>query len=78
MSNERDTVLEVQGMTCPSCLRHVTSALKSVGGVGKVDVKLRDGIVVVQHDAIEAPIDRLVDALRDAGYESQPRQAAAV
>ena len=78
MNKERDTVLEVQGMTCPSCIRHVTAALTEVDGVEKVDVKLRDGLVVVQHDASAAPIDRLIDALRDAGYESQRRRAAQV
>ena len=58
MSTERDTILEVQGMTCPSCIRHVTAALNEVDGVEKVDVKLRDGLVVVQHDPNAAPIDR--------------------
>ncbi len=75
MSNEQDTVLEVQGMTCPSCIRHVTSALEDIEGVGTVDVKLRDGIVVVKHDAAEAPITQLIDALADAGYVSKQRQA---
>jgi copper chaperone len=78
MSHERDTVLDVQGMTCPSCIRHVTAALKEVGGVAKVDVKLKDGLVLVQHDASAAPVDRLIDALREAGYESQPRNTAQV
>jgi copper chaperone len=73
MSNRRDTVLEVQGMTCPSCIRHVTAALDDLDGVEKIDVKMKDGLVVVQHDASAAPVDRLVDALREAGYESQPR-----
>lgn len=71
MTTQRDTILTVHGMTCGSCVRHVTAALKQLDGVGKVDVKLRDGIVVVGHDAVAAPIDRLIDALRDAGYESQ-------
>ncbi|MGE0396485.1 MAG: heavy-metal-associated domain-containing protein [Kofleriaceae bacterium] len=75
MSNEQDTVLEVQGMTCPSCIRHVTSALRDVDGVGTVDVKLRDGLVVVKHDAAQAPITQLIDALADAGYVSKQRQA---
>ena len=75
MSTQRDTVLEVQGMTCPSCVRHVNQALVDVDGVSKVDVKLREGVVVVQHDS-QAAVDRLVDALREAGYESRPRAGA--
>ncbi len=75
MSNDQDTVLEVQGMTCPSCIRHVTSALKEVAGVGNVEVKLRDGIVLVKHDTAQAPITQLIDALAEAGYVSKQRQA---
>ena len=74
MSNEQDTVLEVHGMTCPSCIRHVSSALTDLEGVGTVDVKLRDGLVVVRHDANQAPVPRLVEALTDVGYVSKPRQ----
>lgn len=73
MSNPKDTILEVQGMSCPSCIRHINEALTEVDGVRKVEVKLKDGVVVVAHDAGAAPVGRLVDALRDAGYESQPR-----
>ena len=74
MSKEQDTILEVQGMTCPSCIRHVTSALTDIDGVGKVDVKLRDGLVVVKHDASQAPITQLIEALGEAGYASKQRQ----
>ncbi|MBA3462463.1 MAG: heavy-metal-associated domain-containing protein [Deltaproteobacteria bacterium] len=74
MSNERSTVLEVQGMTCPSCIRHVSSALTELDGVGAVEVKLRDGVVVVKHDATQAPIDQLIAALDEAGYASKPRE----
>lgn len=73
MSQDQDTILEVQGMTCPSCIRHVSSALTELPGVGKVEVKLRDGIVVVQHDTTQAPIAQLVEALGEAGYASRPR-----
>jgi copper chaperone CopZ len=37
MSNEQDTILEVEGMSCPSCIRQVTSALTELEGVGKVE-----------------------------------------
>lgn len=75
MSNERDTILEVEGMTCPSCIRHVTSALMDIEGVGTVDVKLRDGLVVVKHDTTRAPVTELIAALGEAGYVSNQRKA---
>lgn len=71
MSNHH-TILEVAGMTCPSCIRHVTSALTDVAGVATVEVKLRDGLVVVRH-ASQATIAQLIGALADAGYESKER-----
>ncbi len=74
MSNEQDTMLEVQGMTCPSCIRQVSSALTELEGVGAVNVKLRDGLVVVKHDATQAPIDQLIAALDEAGYASKQRE----
>ena len=73
MGNEKDTILEVQGMSCPSCIRHVSSALTELEGVGKVDVKLRDGIVIVQHDASQAPVTQLIETLNEAGYASKQR-----
>ncbi len=73
MSTDKDTILEVQGMTCPSCIRHVTSALSDIDGVDKVDVKLRDGLVHVKHDNAQAPIAQLIEALNEAGYVSRER-----
>lgn len=72
------TILDVEGMTCMSCIRHVNDALCDLDGVAKVEVKLRDGTVIVQHDPAQAPVSSLIDALREAGYESQPRTASGV
>lgn len=73
-----DTTLDVEGMTCMSCIRHVNDALRDLDGVDKVEVKLREGTVIVRHDAAQAPITTLIEALRDAGYESKERTAPAV
>ena len=73
MSNERETVLVVDGMTCHSCVRHVTAALEDVDGVEKVEVKLKEGTALVRFDAAEATIDQLIEAVREAGYESQAK-----
>ena len=74
MSNDQDTILEVQGMSCPSCVRHINSALKELDGVGAVDVVLRDGIVIVKHDTAQAPVTQLIEALDEAGYPSKQRE----
>lgn len=39
--------LSVQGMTCGSCVKHVTKAIESLGGVESVHVDLQSGRVQV-------------------------------
>jgi copper chaperone len=71
---QKETLLKVDGMSCGSCVHHVDVALKDVDGVSKVDVRLRQGQVLVQHDA-DTAVESLVKALADAGYESKPLAA---
>lgn len=77
MSNtkQKQTVLAVEGMTCSSCVSHVDQALKELRGVDEVEVRYREGKVVVEHDAGNAPVAALIEALREAGYESRPVEA---
>jgi copper chaperone len=63
------TTLRVEGMSCPSCVSHVRDAL-AIEGVTAVDVRLREGTVVVAHDDRVAG-HRLVAELADAGYEAR-------
>jgi copper chaperone len=74
--NNKQIVLDVTGMSCPSCIRHVNVALSDLDGVAKVDVRLRDGKVVVQYDPQLVQVSALIEALREAGYESAPSAAA--
>ena len=71
---DRDvTILEVSGMSCGSCIRHVAHALKQLDGVADVEVRLESGEVEVRHDASLAPPRELVAALDGAGYPARPR-----
>jgi len=74
--NNKETLLDVMGMSCPSCIRHVNAALADIEGVAKVEVRLRDGKVLVQHDPAVANVNTLIEALREAGYESTVSAAA--
>jgi copper chaperone len=71
MSRDIQTILDVDGMSCGSCVRHINEALGELEGVQGVDVKLREGKVVVRHDAEVAPVSRLLKSLEDAGYEGR-------
>ncbi len=68
--NTMETRLNVQGITCPRCVHHVNTALGEVEGVEQVEVKLREGSVIVKHGAAVSLLT-LVKALREAGYESR-------
>ncbi|MCA9569806.1 MAG: heavy-metal-associated domain-containing protein [Myxococcales bacterium] len=61
-----ETWLIVEGMSCPSCIRHIDGALKGVDGVEAVDVRLREGKVLVRHRGV-MPAD-LARAVEAAGY----------
>lgn len=71
----KETILEVDGMTCSSCVRHVEGALRKIEGIGAVEVKLREGKVRVEHDPAKAPIARMIEVLADAGYDSRPQES---
>jgi len=60
--------LQVEGMTCGSCVRHVNAALAPVAGVAEVEVDLAAGRVRVAGDA---DLQALLDVLQDAGYPAR-------
>lgn len=62
--------LEVQSMSCGSCVNHVTQALKPVAGVDDVAVELQSGHVRVS-GTFDVAVEHLVSALADAGYPAR-------
>ena len=72
MSTLQQTVLNVEGMTYHSCIRHVESALRDLEGVRGVEVRLQEGKAIVDHDGQEPSTAAMVEALREAGYASAP------
>lgn len=66
------TILNVEGMSCPSCIAHVSEAL-TIRGVANVEVQFEQGAVEIEHDA-SVSTGRLIAALHGAGYEATPRR----
>ena len=65
-----ETQLNVRGMSCPSCVRHITTALQEIDGIETVDVRLKEKKVSVTH---RTPLDvsELTRAISEAGYEAE-------
>lgn len=63
--------LDVSGMTCLDCSRHITHALKRVPGVTSADVDYRAGRAHIATDAAVA-VDELITAVERAGYGAKP------
>ena len=57
--------LSVQGMSCASCVKHITAALSPLTGVSAVEVNLETGHVRVSGSP---DTEVLLATLNDAGY----------
>ena len=60
--------LNVAGMTCGSCVKHVTKALESLDGVSNIHVDLQNGKVHLDRTSWKS--DDLIHALNEDGYSS--------
>ena len=66
-------ILEVSGMTCNNCVRHVRVALEQVAGVSEVEVDLGTGRATVKHCGAAA-LESLIAAVDEVGYEAKPHR----
>ena len=69
------TELTVGGMHCGNCVRHVQDALAELPGVSAT-VDLDSAVATVTHPAA-VPVQALLDAVDEAGYEVAVCGAAA-
>lgn len=61
------TQLQIDGMTCENCVRHVREALEKVPGVTSVAVDLVANQATVEHsDSLD--VQKLALAVEDEGY----------
>lgn len=62
------TMLNIEGMSCPHCVRHVTEALTELDGVVSAAVSLEEKNATVEHDE-SVTAGALKNAVEEAGYE---------
>lgn len=62
--------LQVEGMSCGACVKHVTQALQPLPGVSGVEVDLQSGRVKVSGELAQGSAPLLM-ALTGAGYPAK-------
>jgi len=62
--------LQIEGMTCTACARHVDAALRALPGVQAVEVSYPLGRAAVHADD-GAPIDAMLGAVQTLGYRAR-------
>lgn len=65
------TTLKIEGMMCEGCVAKVDEKLKAVDKVTKVDVDLKAGKAVVEHDGVSDEV--LIAAVVDAGFRAKAK-----
>ncbi len=73
-TDDRDVVLDIEGMTCASCVATIERALRSVDGVDAAAVNLATRTATVQVET--ADLGSLVTAVEAVGYGARRREGA--
>lgn len=66
MSNT--VILNVEGMSCNNCVKHVTEALEALPGISEIEITLAEGKVAFRSTGA-ASEEQIAEALEDAGYD---------
>ena len=70
MTRAQEIVIDVTGMTCANCERHVAQALASVAGVIRAEASRAESLAIVTADPALATAEKLRAAVAEAGYEA--------
>ncbi len=76
VTTDHEVILDIEGMTCASCVNKVEKALASVDHVEAAAVNLTNRTAIVRSGTAPS-VDRLVRAVNDVGYGASPHGAAA-
>ena len=72
--------IQLETLSCPSCLQKIESAVKSLNGVDKDSVKVMFNAskVKAQFDENQVSLETINQAIEDLGYEVLKSKARAV
>lgn len=62
--------LNIQGMTCASCVAHVEKGIKKISGIDMASVNLATDKATISFDPKETNIDEIIKSVSNAGYSA--------
>ncbi len=65
----KKVILQLDALTCPSCLTKIETAVKAEPGVGEVKVLFNAGKVKAEIDDTQTNADKLSGVVTKLGYE---------
>jgi Cu+-exporting ATPase len=68
--------LSVSGMTCASCVAHVSKSARSLPGVSDITVNLARGRATVEFDPDKTTLEKITGQITSAGYPTKVESAA--
>jgi copper chaperone len=76
----KKATIQLETLTCPSCLQKIDKAVKSLAGVDKesVNVMFNSSKVRLNFDEEKVTIDNIENAITALGYEVKKSQVKAV
>jgi copper chaperone len=65
----KNTILNVQGMSCGHCVKAIEGSLGQLEGINKVNVKLSEAQVEVSFNESQVSLEKMKETIEDQGYE---------
>ena len=69
--NLKNSMLRVEGFSCPSCVSKIEKRVGRMAGVEIVKVHFASSRIEVDHDPAVASVDDIVAAVGKAGYKAR-------
>jgi len=61
--------IKVEGMSCDHCVKAITKAVGAMPGISAITVDLKAGVVNVEHDTMESPLEKIILEIEEQGYD---------
>ena len=63
-------IIDVEGMTCQSCVKSIESVISEHVGVINIKVSLENDNALIEYDSLQVSPEQLIEAISDMGFDA--------